>query len=168
MKKGRCAGDAAEVGEVEEAAYEADACLSPGTPKASTTACRNIVRRPRRPSAVKRPTVCTAAIALLCLVLGACGENSPQGVAASPTILNTTDPETVPMGKGQECIDRLTKIVDSDYLAEHDLTVPNDDFTRSAIASAISTVCKKGPPDQTAHEGAHEVVHAVEHELAGG
>jgi hypothetical protein len=66
------------------------------------------------------------------------------------------------MGSGQACITRLTRIVDVDYLREHDVDVENESAANAAITNAIAAVCAEGPPDMIGHEAAHEVVHAVE------
>ena len=76
-------------------------------------------------------------MAFPCLAAGAlvgCGGGSASGTQGVDTDISvvTTDLESLPMGSGQACITRLTKIVDVDYLREHP------------------------------HEAAHEVVHAVE------
>jgi hypothetical protein len=50
------------------------------------------------------------------------------------------------MGSGQACITRLTRIVDVDYLREHDVEVDNESAANAAITNAIAAVCAEGPP----------------------
>jgi hypothetical protein len=112
-----------------------------------------------------------AMLALVALFLTACGGDSTQAASTqagdSITILQT-DLEAQPMGEGQQCIDRLSKVVDTDYLVEHDVAVEDEGTAAFAIENAIVKVCDEGPPDQIVHASAHEVVHMVEDELAGG
>jgi hypothetical protein len=107
-------------------------------------------------------------IVLVALALSACGESSKGAANGLPTTqTEATDPEHLliaPMGTGKECERRLTEIVDVEYLAEHDVTVPDDDETRTAIADGVVEICKEGPPEETVHEGSHRVVHFVEHQ----
>ena len=108
---------------------------------------------------------------LLCaLAVAACsGDSTASGTGADTdtvTVLQT-DIEAQPMGEGQTCIEKLTKLVTVDYLVEHDLPVQDEASVAIPIQNAIVNVCGVGPPDQIVHEAAHEVVHAVEDELAG-
>jgi hypothetical protein len=105
-----------------------------------------------------------AVVAFLALTLAACGENSTQAVDTDISI-ETTDLESVAMGEGQACVDRLSDLVNVEYLAEHDVTVADDAATAAAIKVGISEVCAQGPPDLTVHGAAHRVVHIVEEEV---
>jgi hypothetical protein len=83
-------------------------------------------------------------------VLAGCGGDSvsgtpTQGVDTDISIV-TTDLESLPMGSGQACITRLTRIVDVDYLREHDVEVDNESAANAAITNAIAAVCAEGPP----------------------
>jgi hypothetical protein len=110
-----------------------------------------------------------ALVGLAACALAGCGGSSSgtqtQGVDTDISIV-TTDLESLPMGSGQACVMRLTKIVDVDYLREHEVAVEDEAAATSAITNAIAVVCAEGPPDMFAHEAAHEVVHAVEDALS--
>jgi hypothetical protein len=102
-------------------------------------------------------------------MLAGCGGDSmsgtqTQGVDTDISIV-TTDLESLPIGSGQVCSTRLKRIVDVDYLREHDVEVENESAASVAITNAIAAVCAEGPPDMIAHEAAHEVVHVVEDAL---
>jgi hypothetical protein len=107
------------------------------------------------------------AVAFACLAAGAlagCGGGSASGTQGVDTDISvvTTDLESLPMGSGQACITRLTKIVNVDYLREHEVVVQDEAAANAAITSAIAATCAEGPADLGSHEAAHEVVHAVE------
>jgi hypothetical protein len=116
-----------------------------------------------------RKSFACALLGLTVCALGGCGGESASttGTQAVDTdiAIVTTDLESLPMGSGQACITRLTKIVDVDYVREHEVDVEDENAANAAIASGIATVCAEGPPDQISHEAAHEVVHAVEDAL---
>jgi hypothetical protein len=97
------------------------------------------------------------------------GDSTGSGTVADTdtiTILQT-DVEARPMGEGQACIEKLTKLVTVDYLTEHDVPVEDEASAAIPIQNAIVNVCEVGPPAKIIHEAAHEVVHAVGDELAG-
>jgi hypothetical protein len=98
-----------------------------------------------------RKVFACALLGLAACALGGCGGGSV-----------TTDLESLPMGSGQACVARLTKIVDVDYVRAHEVDVEDENAANAAIAIGIAAVCAKGPPGQISHEAAHEVVHAVE------
>jgi hypothetical protein len=94
--------------------------------------------------------------------------DSRRTVADTDTItILQTDIEAQPMGEGQACVEKLTKLITVDYLTEHDVPVEDEASADIQIQNAIVNVCEVGPPDQIVHETAHEVVHSVEEELAG-
>ena len=102
--------------------------------------------------------------------LTSCGGDSTAGetVADTDTItILQTDIEAQPMGEGQACIEKLTKLVTVDYLADHDVPVEDEASAAIPLQNAIVNVCEVGPSDQIVHEAAHEIVHSVEDELAG-
>jgi hypothetical protein len=114
--------------------------------------------------------VAVALLALaLSLVMGGC-QTSPEEPDAVDTdiSIHTTDIESLPVGTPQQCIERLIKVVDVDYLREHDVTVPDEASARVAIEHAIPEVCADAKPDEGVHQAAHEVVHIVEDTLADG
>jgi len=109
---------------------------------------------------LKRATI-AAALGFFALTVGACAGNSPQAADTDITIL-TTDLEALPMGQGEQCIDRLSKVVGIGYLGEHGVTVKDEDAAMVAIGRAIPEVCEKGPADLSLHGGAHRVIAIVE------
>ena len=108
-------------------------------------------------------------LGLAACALAACGGESASGTQTQAVdtdiAIVTTDLESLPMGSGQACVARLTKIVDVGYVRAHEVVVEDESAANAAIATGIAAVCAKGPPDQVSHEAAHEVVHAVEHAL---
>jgi ABC-type glycerol-3-phosphate transport system substrate-binding protein len=116
-----------------------------------------------------RKVFACALLGLAACALAACGGDSASGTEAQAVdtdiAIVTTDLESLPMGSGQACIARLTKIVDVDYVRAHEVAVEDESAANAAIASAIVAVCAEGPPDQISHQAAHEVVHAVEDAL---
>jgi hypothetical protein len=116
-----------------------------------------------------RKGLACALLGLAACALGGCGgESAPStGTQAVDTdiAIVTTDLESLPMGSGQACIARLTRIVDADYVRAHEVDIEDENATNAAIATGIAAVCAEGPPDQISHEAAHEVVHAVEDAL---
>jgi hypothetical protein len=118
---------------------------------------------------VARTVICSL-LGVAAVALTSCGGDS----TASKTVADTdtitilqTDIEAQPMGEGQACIEKLTKLVTVDYLSGHDVPVEDEASAAIPIQNAIVNVCEIGPPDQIVHEAAHEVVHSVEDELAG-
>jgi hypothetical protein len=107
------------------------------------------------------------ALALVALALGLAGcQTSPEERAADTDIsIQTTDIESLSVGTEQQCVERLTKVVDVDYLREHDVVVEDEGSARFAIENAISDVCADADLEQEVHEAAHEVVHEVEERL---
>ena len=116
-----------------------------------------------------RKVFACALLGLVACALAACGGDSASGTEAQAVdtdiAIVTTDLESLPMGSGQACVARLTKIVDVDYVRAHEVDVEDESAANAAIAIGIAAVCAKGPPDQISHEAAHEVVHAVEDDL---
>jgi hypothetical protein len=114
--------------------------------------------------------VAVALLALaLSLVMGGC-QTSPEEPAAADTDISiqTADIEALPVGTPQQCIERLIKVVDVDYLREHEFAVPEEASARVAIEHAIPEVCADAKPDEGVHEAAHEVIQVVEDTLADG
>jgi hypothetical protein len=104
----------------------------------------------------------------VCTLAGCGGESaSTTGTQAVDTdiAIVTTDLESLPMGSGQACITRLTRIVDVDYVRAHEVEIEDENAANAAIATGIAAVCAEGPPDQISHEAAHEVVQAVKNVL---
>ena len=81
--------------------------------------------------------------------------------------IQTTDIESPSVGTEEQRVERLTKVVDVDYLREHDVAVEDEASVVFAIENAISDVCADADPDDEVHAAAHEVVHEVEEPLAG-
>jgi sporulation protein YlmC with PRC-barrel domain len=88
-------------------------------------------------------------------VLTSCGGGSTAGgtVADTDISIETTDIESLSVGTVQQCIDRLTKVVNVDYIKEHD---------------AISEVCADIDSEKGVHAAAHDVVHLVGDKLGEG
>ena len=106
------------------------------------------------------------ALAGLALSASAC-QTSPQeqGAADTDISIQTTDIESLSVGTEMQCVERLTKVVDADYLREHDVRVTEEASAAFAIENAITDVCGQADPDSEVHEAAHEVVHEVEERL---
>jgi hypothetical protein len=105
-----------------------------------------------------------AVFALTLLALALCGcQTTPEEPAAVDTdiAIQTTDIESLPVGTEQQCIERLTKVVDVDYLRAHDVIVDDPPSAEIAIEEAISKVCADADPETEVHEAAHEVIHEV-------
>jgi hypothetical protein len=102
----------------------------------------------------------------LALVASAC-QTSPeeQGAVDTDISIQTTDIESLSVGTEMQCVERLTKVVDADYLREHDVRVTDDASAAFAIENGIADVCEEADPDSEVHEAAHEVVHEVEERL---
>jgi hypothetical protein len=100
------------------------------------------------------------------LVLCAC-QTSPEERRAADTDISiqTTDIESLSVGTETQCVERLTKVVDADYLREHDVEATDQASAAFAIENAIADVCAEAEPDSEVHEAAHEIVHAVEERL---
>jgi hypothetical protein len=84
-----------------------------------------------------RKGLAVALVGLAACVLAGCGGSSAsgtqtQGVDTDISVV-TTDLESLPMGSGQVCITRLTKIVDVDYLREHEVAV-EDEAARTPLS----------------------------------
>lgn len=99
-----------------------------------------------------------------------CGGGSTAGgtVADTDISIETTDIESLPVGTEQQCIERLTKVVDVDYIKEHDVEVEDESSAIFAIENAISEVCADIDPEKGVHAAAHDVVHLVGDRLADG
>jgi hypothetical protein len=104
------------------------------------------------------------------VALSSCGgDSTASGTFADTDIsIETTDIESLSVGTEQQCIERLTKVVDVKYLRQHELTFEDGPSVAFAIENAISEVCADIDSDEGVHEAAHEVVHMVEDALAGG
>ena len=102
----------------------------------------------------------------LTMAVSAC-QTSPedQGTADTDISIQTTDIESLPVGSGAQCVERLTAVVDADYLREHELEVVDEASVAFAIENAIDDVCAQADPDSEVHEAAHGVVHEVEERL---
>ena len=105
-------------------------------------------------------------LAGLVLVLCAC-QTSPEepGAADTDISVQTTDIESLSVGTETQCVERLTKVVDADYLREHDVEVTDEASAAFALENAIGDVCAEAEPDSEVHEAAHVVVHEVEERL---
>jgi hypothetical protein len=102
----------------------------------------------------------------LALAASACQASPGEQSAADTDIsVQTTDFESLPVGRQTQCIERLTKAVDTDYVREHDVEVTDETSAAFAIENAIVDVCGQVDPDSGVHEAAHEVVHEVEERL---
>ena len=91
--------------------------------------------------------------------LTSCGGDSPASgtVADTDISIETTDIESLFVGTEQQCIERLTRVVDVEYIKEHDVEV---------VDNAISEVCADIDSEKGVHAAAHDVVHMVEDKLA--
>src|SRR6185295_13558606 len=99
--------------------------------------------------------------------LSACGGDSTTNAtpADSDISVMTTDIESMHVGTEQQCIERLTQVVDVDYLREHDLRVTDEASVTLEIENAVREVCADIDPNEVVHPAAHEVVHMVEDAL---
>lgn len=105
-------------------------------------------------------------LVLLAFVLAASAcETSPQEAADTDISIQTTDIESLSVGTEMQCVERLTKVIDADYLREHDVKVTDEASAAFAIENAITDVCGQAGPDSEVHEAAHEVVREVEERL---
>ena len=102
----------------------------------------------------------------LTMAVSAC-QTSPEDQSAADTDISiqTTDIESLPVGTEAQCVERLTAVVDADYLREHDVEVVEEASASFAVENAIDDVCGHAEPDSEVHEAAHEVVHEVEERL---
>jgi hypothetical protein len=100
------------------------------------------------------------------LAAGACETSSDEhGAADTDITIQTTDIESLSLGSETQCVERLTAVVDADYLREHEVEVSDEASAAFAIENAIADVCGQADPDSEVHEAAHEVVHEVEERL---
>jgi hypothetical protein len=102
------------------------------------------------------------------LTMAACAcQTSPedQGTADTDISIQTTDVESLPVGTEAQCVERLTAVVDPDYLRAHEVEVVDEASATFAIENAIDEVCGQADPNSEVHEVAHEVVHEVEERL---
>jgi len=102
--------------------------------------------------------------------LTSCGGDSPAGgtVADTDISIETTDIESLFVGTEQQCVERLTQVVDLDYIKEHDVKVDDESSAILAIENAISEVCADIDSGKAVHAAAHDVVHRVGDKLADG
>ena len=102
----------------------------------------------------------------LTMAVCAC-QTSPeeQGAADTDISIETTDIESLSVGSEGQCVERLTAVVDPDYLREHDVEITDEASASFAIENAIADVCGRADPDSEVHEAAHEAVHEVEERL---
>jgi hypothetical protein len=107
-------------------------------------------------------------VAVVALI--SCGGDSTAGgtVADTDISIETTDIESLAVGSEQQCIERLTKVVDVGYIKEHDVKVDDESSATFAIENAISEVCAGIDSEKGVHAAAHDVVHMVEDKLADG
>ena len=61
----------------------------------------------------------------------------------------TTDIESMHVGTEQQCIERLTQVVDVDYLREHDLTVKDEASATLEITNAIRRSARTSTPTRS-------------------
>lgn len=102
----------------------------------------------------------------LALVDSACQASAEEQAPTDTDIsIQTTDIESLSVGTETQCVERLTKVVDADYLREHDVKVTDEASAAFAIENAIADVCEQAEPESEVHEAAHEVVHEVEERL---
>ena len=94
-------------------------------------------------------------------------QTSPEDQSAADTDISiqTTDIESLSVGTGAQCMERLTSVVDRDYLREHEVEITDEASATFAIENAIADVCRQADPDSEVHEAAHAVVHEVEERL---
>ena len=104
---------------------------------------------------------------LVAFTLSACGGDSTAGgtVVDTDISIQTTDIESLSVGTEQQCIERLTKVVDVDYLQAHDVIVDDEPSAEVATEKAIAKICADADPETEVHEAAHVVIHAVVEEL---
>jgi sporulation protein YlmC with PRC-barrel domain len=104
------------------------------------------------------------------VVLTSCGGGSTAGgtVADTDISIETTDIESLSVGTEQQCIDRLTKVVNVDYIKEHDVKVDDESSAVFAIENAISEVCADIDSEKGVHAAAHDVVDMVGDKLGEG
>jgi hypothetical protein len=88
-----------------------------------------------------------------------------QGAADTDISIQTTDTESLSVGTETQCVERLTAVIDPDYLREHEVEVADEASAAFAIENAIADVCGQADPDSEVHEAAHAVVHEVEERL---
>jgi sporulation protein YlmC with PRC-barrel domain len=95
------------------------------------------------------------------------GDSTASGTVADTDIsIETTDIESLSVGTEKQCLERLTKVVDVDYIKEHDVNVDDASSAIFAIENAISEVCADIDSEKGVHAAAHDVVHMVEDKLA--
>jgi sporulation protein YlmC with PRC-barrel domain len=99
-----------------------------------------------------------------------CSGDSPASGTVADTDINieTTDIESLSVGSEQRCVERLTKVVDVDYIKEHDVKVDDESSAILAIENVISEVCAEIDSEKGVHAAAHDVVHMVETKVADG
>jgi hypothetical protein len=105
---------------------------------------------------------------LIGLTMAVCAcQTSPEdpGAADTDISIQTTDIESLSVGTQAQCVERLTAVVDADYLREHEVEVADEASAIFAIENAIDDVCGQADPDSEVHEAAHQVVHEVEERL---
>jgi hypothetical protein len=102
------------------------------------------------------------------LAMGLCACQTPpedERAADTDISIQTTDIESLSVGAEAQCVERLTAVVDPDYLRKHEVEVTDEASATFAIENAIADVCGQADPDSEVHEAAHEVVHEVEERL---
>lgn len=104
---------------------------------------------------------------VMTLAMAACAETSTEGQPSGATA--TSNASAGPqMGRGKRCNHRLANIIDTAYLAEHDLEVKDKDAATIAVGGAIAEVCMKGPATLTVAEGGEKVIEIVKNRYANG
>jgi hypothetical protein len=88
-----------------------------------------------------------------------------EGAADTAISIQTTDVESLSLGGEALCVERLTKVVDADYLRRHEIEIVDEGSATLAVEDAIEDVCARADAHETVHEAAHEVVHEVEERL---
>jgi hypothetical protein len=118
---------------------------------------------------VARTVICSLLLVALVALTSCGGDSTASGTVADTDIsIQTTDIESLSVGTEQQCIERLTRVVDVEYIKEHDVEVDDESSATFAVENAISEVCADIDSGKGVHAAAHDVVHRVGDKLADG
>jgi ABC-type glycerol-3-phosphate transport system substrate-binding protein len=118
---------------------------------------------------VARTVICSLLLVALVALTSCGGDSTASGTVADTDIsIQTTDIESLSVGTEQQCIERLTRVVDVAYIKEHDVEVDDESSATFAVENAISEVCADIDSGKAVHAAAHDVVHRVGDKLADG
>jgi hypothetical protein len=101
---------------------------------------------------MRRASVAVAFLIAFACGLGACGGGGDTTASA--------------MGSGDDCRNRLSSVLTSDYLLQHGLAIGNRQVASTQAAQAVDSVCRKGPPTLSVSKGAERVVRLINRRFA--